>query len=399
MDWGILKYLDSKGRDCKIAYYVMVLGYSRMRYAEFNRRCDEASLLRCMVNAFEYFNGVPDTGLTDRIKTVALSSDHGRPVWQTNSERFATEFGFVPKLGRIRRPQIKGRVERLVLLYAKPPNVVIEAPKKQKSFLMIRGLIREAKAKTKKTNLNNNKWRHKMEIAEYTFYPIMGSEDEWEHILYSFLAALYKNGQIISSPNNIGYSEGNYKLYCKVAEPESLHEKYYTDACRDEYKILLEKSREKPRYEIVASAIGALTCNCSKPRCYVLYQPILYESSPVFCGECEAMVPLYRLPLLKTKENYGPLFEWASEYHSYYTIYLNSYSMKKRSYKMLYSVNSSLTKMGLKICQEMSINTGKEFFYYLGDSNKPAIGIGKQKKTPLKEEGIFMYKWHEFVFS
>lgn len=114
MDWGILKYKDKKGRICKIACFVMILGYSRMRYVEFSRRCDEASLLRCMVNAFEYFNGVPDTVLTDRMKTVVISSDHGRPVWQETFERFAAEMGFVPKLCRVRRPQTKGKVERLV---------------------------------------------------------------------------------------------------------------------------------------------------------------------------------------------------------------------------------------------------------------------------------------------
>jgi len=114
MDWGILKYKDKKGRICKISCFVMILGYSRMRYVEFSRRCDEASLLRCMVNAFEYFNGVPDTVLTDRMKTVVISSDHGRPVWQETFERFAAEMGFVPKLCRVRRPQTKGKVERLV---------------------------------------------------------------------------------------------------------------------------------------------------------------------------------------------------------------------------------------------------------------------------------------------
>ncbi|NLX77119.1 MAG: IS21 family transposase [Clostridiaceae bacterium] len=114
MDWGILKYKDKKGRLCKIACFVMVLGYSRMRYVEFSRRCDAASLLRCMVNAFEYFNGIPDTVLTDRMKTVVISSDHGKPVWQEAFEKFAAEMGFVPKLCRVRRPQTKGKVERLV---------------------------------------------------------------------------------------------------------------------------------------------------------------------------------------------------------------------------------------------------------------------------------------------
>lgn len=114
MDWGILKYRDRSDRICKVACFVMVLGYSRMRYIEFSRRCDEASLLRCMIHAFEYFGGIPETVLTDRMKTVLSSVDHGKPVWQQTFERFATEMGFVPKVCRSRRPQTKGKVERLV---------------------------------------------------------------------------------------------------------------------------------------------------------------------------------------------------------------------------------------------------------------------------------------------
>lgn len=114
MDWGILKYRDRNGRICKIACFVMILGYSRMRYVEFSRRCDGASLLRCILHGFEYFGGVPEVVLTDRMKTVLVSMDHGKPIWQETFERFAMDMGFIPKVCRSRRPQTKGKVERLV---------------------------------------------------------------------------------------------------------------------------------------------------------------------------------------------------------------------------------------------------------------------------------------------
>lgn len=114
MDWGILKYRDRSGRICKVACFVMILSHSRMKYIEFSRRCDEASLLRCMMNAFTYFGGIPEVVLTDRMKTVIISTDHGKPVWQSTFEHFATEMGFVPRVCRARRPQTKGKVERLV---------------------------------------------------------------------------------------------------------------------------------------------------------------------------------------------------------------------------------------------------------------------------------------------
>ena len=114
MDWGICKYTDPHGQIRKVACFVMILGYSRMRYIEFCTRCDLTSLLRCCVYAFEYFGGVPDVVLTDHMKTVITKMDHGEALWQSKFEHFATELGFIPKVCRIRRPQTKGKVERLV---------------------------------------------------------------------------------------------------------------------------------------------------------------------------------------------------------------------------------------------------------------------------------------------
>lgn len=114
MDWGICKYTDPRGRTRRMVCFVMVLGYSRVRYIEFCRRCDRSSLLRCIVNAFRYFGGVPEQLLTDRMKTVVLHTEMKKAVWQRDFERFAEELGFIPKLCRVARPQTKGKVERLV---------------------------------------------------------------------------------------------------------------------------------------------------------------------------------------------------------------------------------------------------------------------------------------------
>jgi len=114
MDWGISHYIDEKGNVHKTPTFVMLLGNSRRKYVEFTKRCDRYTLLRCMVNAFEYFGGVPDTVLTDRMKTVLDGIEAGKPIWNKMFEDFAAEMGFVPKVCRVRRPQTKGKVERLI---------------------------------------------------------------------------------------------------------------------------------------------------------------------------------------------------------------------------------------------------------------------------------------------
>ncbi len=114
MDWGIIHYIDENGTLHKAPAFVMILGYSRVKYVEFTKRCDFYSLLRCIVNAFEYFGGVPEIVLTDNMKTVIDGREAGKPLWNSRFEDFAADMGFVPKVCRPRRPETKGKVERLV---------------------------------------------------------------------------------------------------------------------------------------------------------------------------------------------------------------------------------------------------------------------------------------------
>jgi len=114
MDWGICQYMDSGGVFHKVPAFVMILGSSRVKYVEFASRCDLNSLQRCMVNAFSYFGGIPKEVLTDNMKTVVVGPQAGKVIWNTRFEDFAADIGFTPKVCRVRSPQTKGKVERLV---------------------------------------------------------------------------------------------------------------------------------------------------------------------------------------------------------------------------------------------------------------------------------------------
>jgi transposase len=115
VDWGICEYEDENGEKRKIPVFVMVLGYSRATYIEFTKRCDIHSFLRCLIHAFEYFNGIPRIMLTDHMKTVILGrGDDLKPRWHPLFEDFAASIGLLTKVCRVRRPQTKGKVERAV---------------------------------------------------------------------------------------------------------------------------------------------------------------------------------------------------------------------------------------------------------------------------------------------
>lgn len=114
IDYGICHYADLDGVLHKVPAFIMILSHSRAKYVEFVKRCDLYSLQRCLVNAFEYYGGIPETILSDRMKTVVLGQEGSRTLWNTKFQEFANDMGFVPKLCKPRRPQTKGKVERLV---------------------------------------------------------------------------------------------------------------------------------------------------------------------------------------------------------------------------------------------------------------------------------------------
>jgi len=92
--------------------FTMVLSWSRAIYVEFVNRADTPTFMRCHVNAFTYFGGVPEKCLYDRTKLVVLETDDaGRSVWNPHFLAFSLRMGFNVQLCHPYRPQAKGRVE------------------------------------------------------------------------------------------------------------------------------------------------------------------------------------------------------------------------------------------------------------------------------------------------
>lgn len=112
VDWGSCAYTLPDGTDRRKWVFAMVLSWSRALYVEFVDRADTATFIRCHLNAFRYFGGVPETCLYDRTKLVVLGLDeNGEPKWNERFLDFALRLGFAIRLCQGYRPQTKGRVE------------------------------------------------------------------------------------------------------------------------------------------------------------------------------------------------------------------------------------------------------------------------------------------------
>lgn len=109
VDFGHFAYAPPTGQREWYWAFVMVLSWSRLLYVEFVRRADVATFIRCQVNAFERFGGVPRAWLYDNTKVVVLGRDAGGvPHWNPTFLDFALRVGFDLRLFRPYRVQTKG---------------------------------------------------------------------------------------------------------------------------------------------------------------------------------------------------------------------------------------------------------------------------------------------------
>lgn len=118
VDWGFFEnYKVLKNGEYKKLYcFLMVLGYSGMRYIEFVTDMSTTTLIKCHINAFRYFDGYPEEILYDNMKQVVVKRMLKQSESELNKqfEDFAGFYGFKPILCRPYRGQTKGKVERTV---------------------------------------------------------------------------------------------------------------------------------------------------------------------------------------------------------------------------------------------------------------------------------------------
>jgi transposase len=112
-DWGEFKY-EQDGVSRKLYGFTAILCYSRMRFVTFVKRSDAPTLIRCLMEAFEYFGGLPKAVLTDRMKSVLLEMEGNVPRWNPLFADFVASIGIAPRVCKAYTPQTKGKVERTV---------------------------------------------------------------------------------------------------------------------------------------------------------------------------------------------------------------------------------------------------------------------------------------------
>lgn len=119
VDWKEnLKMFSKHGELFEVNIFLMVLGYSRMKFVKLTSDKTQKTLFKCMNEAFKYFGGIPKEILFDNMATVVdrINSRIGNVKLNTKFLQYSKDIGFNPITCRIYRPQTKGKVESLAKL-------------------------------------------------------------------------------------------------------------------------------------------------------------------------------------------------------------------------------------------------------------------------------------------
>lgn len=113
-DFGECTVRYADGSRERIQFFASRLKFSRLVRVRLVANQVTETVCRSLVDAFDYFGGMPLISVFDNPRTIVSSREGKHVRWQETFAQFAAECGFAPHATWPHRPQEKGSVENLV---------------------------------------------------------------------------------------------------------------------------------------------------------------------------------------------------------------------------------------------------------------------------------------------
>lgn len=192
----------------------------------------------------------------------------------------------------------------------------------------------------------------KEEKAEY---------EEIKYLLWHFLVALERNGQILK--NYKVTKKENYILYVTTPKENSLDEKY------DGFYVKKDKEELSKFFTLHIQDCGIdlesqSYCDC-KERTAMEMQTHQMDIDSVFtCCDCGRPIALYELPYPEHSKDYCPIQLWQDNYTSMDMLWMNCLCDRYTGNQRV-KLDSALNKQGIEIAEYMTKQLGYPVYYHL----------------------------------
>lgn len=197
----------------------------------------------------------------------------------------------------------------------------------------------------------------KMEITENNVEDMDIAGNIW-----GYLGDLLRNGQVYEDQSLI-YNDNNFQAFFFMPELDSLEEKN----CN---RYVLESLAQiKQDYAVTHKVLGQnavvnTVCSCRNSTWYFLYACHNYAFSPIICGDCSKMIPVYKLSQIELPKDCQSELGWQADYTLIDKLWFNS-GFDHFTYRQMSNPKSKLSKTGREICAAYEKALGKPFYYFL----------------------------------
>jgi len=200
---------------------------------------------------------------------------------------------------------------------------------------------------------------------EFRPTPAGARDENYPGTVSGFLGSLYRNGQLAREWHLLRLDPG-YVARGSAYSEDSLDHRYYSPCVWENHLKVAARSLEAPRILPLGWVIEeSLGCRCAAPSHYILFTTFLSASSPVRCGDCFRGLPLCQLPRAGREPDYHSLLSWEAAYRACDTLWMGSGAGEHFGYRQMSALKSRLTEDGRRICRELSIRSGRPFYYFL----------------------------------
>ena len=222
-----------------------------------------------------------------------------------------------------------------------------------------------------------------MFVAEIKLKRRAKSEPEaCENAVWSLLAALDKNGQILPDYFLSETNQG-YQAFVQLPEIDALHQRHQRKYVRQSYAELETTGLTPPTVKVLGRVPQAAACTCHQPASYILYTNYLNTTSGLRCGDCFNFIPLYRIPPTYDDNEYFDLLQWRADFQACDTLQMHCETGERFGTREMSEVTSSLSQRGRKICQKIEQLTQTPTYYYLYRSNNGrSLAAEQNRKCP-----------------
>ncbi|MBN2447155.1 MAG: DUF2310 family Zn-ribbon-containing protein [Phycisphaerae bacterium] len=207
-----------------------------------------------------------------------------------------------------------------------------------------------------------------MYTAELVFKRERGvgdSEDCVRPIRY-LLVALGRNGQLIEIDAPMANMRGGYRLYVSLAEADSLRPRLYNRHVRAALRSLRQAGvKWHATRPIGPDPESDPVCTCRRSTAYILETDFLTCETPVVCGDCRGVVPLYRIPHTSECDTYEDIIFWAYHLRAFDSVWIHSGAGEKLAYRELSRHDSETATSGREICRRIEKLSNTPAYYSL----------------------------------